>query len=412
MSQVLDEAQAAQAVDALRAQGKRVVFSNGAFDLLHVGHVRALQAAAAHGEVLVVGVNGDAHVRRTRGGGRPIVPAAERAELVAALACVDLVFVFEGSTVDALLERLRPDVHAKGRDYDATTLPERATNERLGIEMVFVGDPKDHASTDLVARAARTEALRDKIVPLDDPDVRGFVSGGRKASLAARGLLSLHHLVTGKVGTFVEGPAHRFVRRVNCDGTPLYVKVTRPLTRGRSPIVEFQHHIALRSAGILAPEPWLCLEGDVDGERVGVLCTAQAPGVPLDRFAETCEDPTARRLAADDVGRAIRGLHTARFLHPDLQAWHLTVGPGGSVGFLDLMRVSRAGKRVPRTPAARALAALMLSLERSATAREHLRTLRAYLGGTLRAGRSWMRSIDRQAQRLRTKSTFRQVAAP
>jgi rfaE bifunctional protein nucleotidyltransferase chain/domain len=138
---------------ALRAEGKRIVLSNGAFDLLHVGHVRALRAARALGDVLVVAVNGDASVRALKGAGRPLVPAAERAEVVASLACVDYVQVFEEKDVASLLRALRPHVHAKGRDYTKDTVPERDTARDLGIEVAIVGDPKDHSVTDLIARA-------------------------------------------------------------------------------------------------------------------------------------------------------------------------------------------------------------------------------------------------------------------
>ena len=408
---VVDEQTAVAQVRAHRDAGRRVVFTNGAFDLLHVGHVRALSDAASHGEVLVVGINADSSVRASRGAGRPIVPAAERAEIVAALGCVDLVFVFQEPTVDAVLERLHPHVHAKGRDYARNTLPERETNERLGIEMVFVGDEKSHAASDLIERAGAAGAMHDRVAAVEDPDVRGFVLIARRSALVRDRLLSLERLATGKLGEYVEGPPHRFIRRLDCEGTYAYLKITKPLSRGRSPIIEFQHHLALRAAGLRAPEPWLCLEGDADGTRCGALLTRTAPGHPLDVFAREETDATARRRAADDVGRAVRGLHTARFLHPDLQAWHLHITePGGglrSVWFLDLMRVTRAGRRVPQGPAARGLAALMISIERHTTARERLRGLRAYLGGTLRAGRTWLRAIDRQAEKLRTKSTFR-----
>jgi rfaE bifunctional protein nucleotidyltransferase chain/domain len=137
-------------VRAWRAQGKRIVLANGCFDLLHVGHVRYLQAARALGDVLVVGVNGDAAVRRLKGPGRPLVPAAERAEMVAALRPVDLVVVFDEDSADALVARLAPDVHAKGTDYTEATVPERASVERLGGRVAIAGDPKHHSTRDLI----------------------------------------------------------------------------------------------------------------------------------------------------------------------------------------------------------------------------------------------------------------------
>ena len=148
-----------------RAAGRRVAVANGAFDLLHVGHLRyleeakALAADGAREGVLIVGVNTDASVRLGKGPGRPLVPQAERAELVAALRCVDLVVLFDEPGAEALLTALRPDLHVKGTDYSAESVPERALVERLGGRTVIAGDPKDHSTTDLLARL-RDLALR------------------------------------------------------------------------------------------------------------------------------------------------------------------------------------------------------------------------------------------------------------
>jgi rfaE bifunctional protein nucleotidyltransferase chain/domain len=135
-----------------KAAGRRVVFANGAFDLLHAGHVRYLEAARREGNWLVVGVNSDASVARSKGSGRPIVPASERAEIVAALESVDAVVVFEEDSPSALLDELKPDVHAKGTDYTPDTVPEREVVRRNGGRTAIVGDPKDHATTDLIDR--------------------------------------------------------------------------------------------------------------------------------------------------------------------------------------------------------------------------------------------------------------------
>ena len=139
--------------DALRSElaehqrcGKRVVFANGCFDTLHVGHVRYLEGAEREGEILVVGVNADSSVRALKGPGRPILDENARATLVAALRCVDYVVLFAEETVGGLLEELRPDVHAKGTDYTADTVPERAVAVRLGIRVAIVGDPKEHST--------------------------------------------------------------------------------------------------------------------------------------------------------------------------------------------------------------------------------------------------------------------------
>jgi D-glycero-beta-D-manno-heptose 1-phosphate adenylyltransferase len=134
----------------LKALGHRVVFANGVFDALHVGHVRYLEAARAEGDVLVVGVNSDASTRGLKGPGRPILDEQARATLVAALRAVDYVILFSEPNVETLLEQLRPDVHAKGTDYSTDTVPERDIALRLGIRVAIVGDPKDHSTGDLL----------------------------------------------------------------------------------------------------------------------------------------------------------------------------------------------------------------------------------------------------------------------
>lgn len=152
-------------VRTAREQGKRVVVANGHFDLLHVGHVRYLQGARAEGDFLVVGVNGDASTARRKGAGRPILPAGERAEIVAALEGVDLVVVFEDDDVAALLERLRPDVHCKGTDYTRETVPEREVMRRLSGDTRIVGDPKDHSTRDLIASILERFGKNEKGYP-------------------------------------------------------------------------------------------------------------------------------------------------------------------------------------------------------------------------------------------------------
>jgi rfaE bifunctional protein nucleotidyltransferase chain/domain len=144
----LDEALRRAAI--WRAEGKRIVLANGCFDLLHVGHVRYLQAARALGDVLVVGLNGDASVARLKGPGRPLVPVAERAELVGALGAVDAVIVFDEDQADALVAELRPDVHAKGTDYREDNVPERHAVRAAGGRVAIAGDPKAHATRDMI----------------------------------------------------------------------------------------------------------------------------------------------------------------------------------------------------------------------------------------------------------------------
>lgn len=132
-----------------RRRRERIVFANGCFDTLHVGHIRYLEGARREGDILVVGVNDDSSVRNLKGHGRPVLDQQARAHLVAALRCVDYVVLFSEATVEALLEELRPDVHAKGTDYTAETVPERATAARLGIRVAIVGDSKDHSTRSL-----------------------------------------------------------------------------------------------------------------------------------------------------------------------------------------------------------------------------------------------------------------------
>ena len=136
--------------ERLRADGRRIVLANGVFDLLHVGHVRYLEAARALGDVLFVGINGDAAVARVKGAGRPLMPARERAEVLAALRAVDHVVVFEEDTADALIAAIRPAIHAKGTDYTTDTVPERDTVRRYGGRVAIVGDPKDHPTRDAI----------------------------------------------------------------------------------------------------------------------------------------------------------------------------------------------------------------------------------------------------------------------
>ena len=133
-----------------KRKGQRIVFANGCFDTLHVGHIRYLEGARCEGDILAVGVNADSSVGQLKGSGRPILDENARAGLVAALRCVDYVVLFAEPNVELLLEILRPDVHAKGTDYTVETVPERAVAVRLGIRVAIVGDPKDHSTRELL----------------------------------------------------------------------------------------------------------------------------------------------------------------------------------------------------------------------------------------------------------------------
>jgi len=133
-----------------RRRGQKIVLANGCFDTLHVGHTRYLEGARREGDILVVAVNSDSSACALKGPGRPILSETARAALVGALRSVDYVVLFSEPNVESLLQDLRPDVHAKGTDYTADTVPERATSSRLGVRVAIVGDPKDHSTRDFL----------------------------------------------------------------------------------------------------------------------------------------------------------------------------------------------------------------------------------------------------------------------
>ena len=145
-----------EAVARDRVEGRTIAFANGCFDLLHVGHTRYLQGAAAEADRLIVAVNDDGSVAALKGPGRPILAAPDRAELVAALRGVDYVILFGEATVERLLRLLRPDIHCKGTDYTVDSVPERAVVQSYGGRTAIVGDQKSHATRDLIARIAGT----------------------------------------------------------------------------------------------------------------------------------------------------------------------------------------------------------------------------------------------------------------
>ena len=155
MGTVVSESQLVEAVAHHRDQGRTIAFANGCFDVLHVGHVRYLQGAAAEADRLVVAVNDDQSVAHLKGPGRPILAAPDRAELVGAVRGVDYVVIFGDRTVERLLLLLRPEVHCKGTDYTIESVPERALVQAYGGRTAIVGDAKTHASRDLLARIAR-----------------------------------------------------------------------------------------------------------------------------------------------------------------------------------------------------------------------------------------------------------------
>ena len=152
MGEILSRQALVARVAGDRACGLKIAFANGGFDLLHVGHVRYLEAARREADRLIVAVNDDRSIQGLKGPSRPVLPEADRAELVAALRAVDYVVIFPESTVTPLLELLKPDVHCKGTDYTVETVPERDTVRAYGGRIAIVGDPKDHSTTDLLTR--------------------------------------------------------------------------------------------------------------------------------------------------------------------------------------------------------------------------------------------------------------------
>ena len=150
ISKILNQNELAQQVKQWRAAGEKIIFTNGCFDLLHVGHVRYLRGAKQLGGKLVVGVNSDASARSLKGEGRPRIPANERAEILAAFQDVDAVTIFDSLDVRELIRLLRPDVHAKGTDYTAESVPERDEVLAYGGRVEIVGDPKNHSTTELL----------------------------------------------------------------------------------------------------------------------------------------------------------------------------------------------------------------------------------------------------------------------
>lgn len=157
-SNILSREELVKRVASAKASGARIVFANGCFDVLHVGHVRYLEGARALGDLLIVGINSDAQVALQKGAGRPVLPANERAEIVAALESVNYVTIFDEPTVEELLLALKPDVHAKGTDYTAETVPERDVVRSYGGQVAIVGDPKDHSTSAIIARLGEQNA--------------------------------------------------------------------------------------------------------------------------------------------------------------------------------------------------------------------------------------------------------------
>ena len=149
---VLSREELKKRIAAARENGARIVFANGCFDVLHVGHVRYLAGARELGDVLIVGINSDEQVALQKGAGRPVLPANERAEIVAALESVSYVTIFDEPTVEELLLALKPDVHAKGTDYTTDTVPERDVVRSYGGQVAIVGDPKDHSTSAIISR--------------------------------------------------------------------------------------------------------------------------------------------------------------------------------------------------------------------------------------------------------------------
>lgn len=154
-SRIVDRSKLQQAIDTAKKDGRRIVLANGCFDVLHVGHVRYLEAARALGDLLVVAINCDQQARQLKGEGRPLLPQDQRAEIVAAVEAVDFVTIFDEPTVAELLLAIKPDVHAKGTDYTEDTVPEGDVVRSYGGRVAIAGDPKDHSSSGLIEKVGK-----------------------------------------------------------------------------------------------------------------------------------------------------------------------------------------------------------------------------------------------------------------
>src|SRR5829696_731862 len=152
MNTIVSQEELVRGIASDRSAGARIVLANGCFDVLHVGHVRYLAGARQLGDILIVGINSDKQVAIQKGPGRPVLPATERAEIVAALESVTYVTIFDEPTVEQLLLALKPDVHAKGTDYTTETVPERDVVRSYGGQVAIVGDPKDHSTSEIISR--------------------------------------------------------------------------------------------------------------------------------------------------------------------------------------------------------------------------------------------------------------------
>src|SRR5256714_5985335 len=161
-SRIVDRSDLITIVEVKKRKGSRIVLANGCFDVLHVGHIRYLEAAKALGDLLIVGVNSDEQTRRLKGGGRPLVPQDQRAHIVAALEAVDLVTIFDEPTVEQLLLALKPDVHAKGTDYTEDTVPERNVVRSFGGRVAIAGDPKNHSSSEIIDKVSESLQNRER----------------------------------------------------------------------------------------------------------------------------------------------------------------------------------------------------------------------------------------------------------
>ena len=151
---IVDRERLSERIASARSNGARIVMANGCFDVLHVGHVRYLEAAKALGDLLIVGVNSDDQARELKGDGRPLLPQDQRAEIVASLEAVDFVTVFAEPTVEQLLLALKPDIHAKGTDYTEDSVPERDVVRSYGGRVAIAGDPKSHSSSEMIEKLA------------------------------------------------------------------------------------------------------------------------------------------------------------------------------------------------------------------------------------------------------------------
>jgi len=392
---IADHDELQRVVRSLKAEGKRVVFTNGCFDIFHVGHVRCLQDARSRGDALVVAVNTDTSVRRIKGPGQPVHPQHERVEVLCALACVDYVTLFGTDTVIELLTALEPDIHAKGTDYTLETVPERAVVESYGGQVAIVGDEKRHSTQEILARIKSDQSGGRR-----DASVR--IADGWEAVLAAARLDSFDALMrsTGKLVRTSkrvrvqqltikapDGPRMLYLKKYVYSDQRMRYFCRRGRARG-----EWEALHILKGLGVPCVAPvalgehrrWGVLHSAVIVTE-GIEGVANLADFAESFFAERAQPGWARRRRALVAALAtiVARMHNKGFIDRDLHPRNVLVdetAEGFNLYVLDCpygRRYASAG--TVRRKAVRDLATLARGLAPYSTAGDRVRFLREYL---------------------------------